>query len=149
MKLKGMWCFRLSSGRRINYTLVCNSVICCLMRTIKFAFYSPFLPASGSRCAQTGCIRLTFDLPLRMCTLFGLCVCYSSRGVSTPETLRVNDTESLSESGFDPENPTKILIHGFGGDGESANIIHSRDGRYGITVALSLNSIQKYPLMQH
>lgn len=79
-----------------------------------------------------------------MCTLFGLCVCSSSRGASTPYTLRVNDTENLRESGFDPSIPTKILVHGFGGDGDSANIINSKDGRYGISVA-----ILKCPLMEH
>lgn len=49
----------LSSGRRMNSTLVCKSLIFCLMRTIKFALCSPFVPASGSRCAQTDCVRIS------------------------------------------------------------------------------------------
>jgi hypothetical protein len=61
-------------------------------------------------------------------------VCCSSRGASTPHRLLVNDIESLTESGFDPKNPTKILIHGFGGNGQSANIINSRDGEYGVSL---------------
>ncbi|XP_023703954.1 pancreatic lipase-related protein 2 [Cryptotermes secundus] len=51
----------------------------------------------------------------------------NSRGASTPYTLRVNDTENLRKSGFDPTIPTKILVHGFAGDGDSANIINSKD----------------------
>jgi hypothetical protein len=89
------------------------------------------------------------DTPLRMCTLFSLCLCSSDRGASTPFVLRANDTENLRESGYDPKNPTKILIHGFAGDGDSSNIIRSKNGKCGISVALPLQSIQKCPLTQH
>jgi hypothetical protein len=61
-----------------------------------------------------------------------LCVFCSSRNSSAPHRLRVNDIENLSESGFDPKNPTKILIHGFGGNGQSSSITESKGGRYGI-----------------
>jgi len=44
-------------------------------------------------------------------------------GGSTPFRLLVNDTNNLANSGFNPQNPTKILIHGFGGNGQNRGII--------------------------
>lgn len=48
-------------------------------------------------------------------------------GGSTPYRLRVNDTDNLNRSGYNPEHPTKILIHGFGGNGQNGVIIHTKD----------------------
>jgi hypothetical protein len=42
----------------------------------------------------------------------------------------VNDSDNLNASGFDPQNPTKIIVHGFGGGGENSVIIESKDGEY-------------------
>jgi len=48
-------------------------------------------------------------------------------GGSTPYRLLVNDVDNLANSGFNPQNPTKILIHGFGNNGQSAIIIDTKN----------------------
>jgi predicted esterase len=46
-----------------------------------------------------------------------------------PYRLQVNDIDNLNKSGFNPDDPTKILIHGFGGNGQSRVIIDTKNGR--------------------
>jgi hypothetical protein len=66
-----------------------------------------------------------------LCSLFEIqFFIYSSLdGGSTPFRLLVNDSNNLANSGFNPQNPTKILIHGFGGNGQNRGIIDIKNGR--------------------
>ncbi|XP_021915374.1 phospholipase A1 member A-like [Zootermopsis nevadensis] len=48
-------------------------------------------------------------------------------GSSVPNRLIVNDPENLKNSGFDSKNPTKILVHGFSGNGRNSMIIDSKN----------------------
>jgi len=51
----------------------------------------------------------------------------NSNGGSTPYRLLVNDIGNLANSGFNPQQPTKILIHGFGGSGQSGVVSDTKN----------------------
>jgi hypothetical protein len=51
-----------------------------------------------------------------------------------PYRLQANDIENLAKSGFNPQNPTKILIHGFGSNGQSGVVINIKNGRHATNI---------------
>jgi len=56
---------------------------------------------------------------------------YSSLdGGSTLYRLLVNDVDNLANSPFNPQHPTEILIHGFGGSGHDENVINGKNGMH-------------------
>jgi hypothetical protein len=79
-----------------------------------------------------------------LCSLFEIqFFIYSSLdGGSTPYRLLVNDTDNLANSGFNPQNPTKILIHGFAVDGQSEIIIKKKNGRHETDVGHVCNTTE-------
>jgi len=48
-----------------------------------------------------------------------------------PYRLQVNNINNLANSGFNPQNPTKILIHGFSGNGKKGIIIEGKNAYLG------------------
>jgi hypothetical protein len=60
---------------------------------------------------------------------------YSSLdGGSQAYRLLVNDTDNLAKSGYNPQNPTKILIHGFGQNGQIGAVVDGKNGRQATNV---------------
>ena len=71
-------------------------------------------------------------------------------GGSTPYRLLVNDINNLNNSGFNPKDPTKILIHGFGGNGQDGHVIAGKNGRHETNVGHVCNptAYNIYPYLQ-
>lgn len=53
---------------------------------------------------------------------------YTLKNPTEPQILVINDTNSIKESNFNPEVPTRIFIHGFQSEGELRDSL--TDGNY-------------------